>query len=327
MRRDYYLDILTPVLYVGFLFGLVPYSLTKDHLFTPAALYSLGLILLVWQSYTKTLSMILTETVTDIYTYGYLLPLLMTLNSVVSLSAWLSVLYRHQMWLVLLQRFKQLDILSVNDNINYTQCIIIQFVGGILLIGFTALYYFSFYFKMVEISWIVALGQSLSTAVNIQLLIEYLTYVSMLKSKFAAINVNLQHIEDKLLHQPVELPNDIMNEPKTVIFVVSCAREGHRQLFNISTHMNHVYGCQLLATLSKDIFLITIILYTISLTILGRADSAGPNLTVFIAVMCLVLIHNTIELILLVFTCSSVVDQVCIKSIVHSNQLYKKQTN
>lgn len=304
-----------PVLYLGFLLGLVPYSVTANNLFIPASLYTLSLILLVWQSYTKILSMILKEIVTDLYAYGYLLPLLMTLNSVVSLTSWVSVLYRYQMWIEFL---KQIDILNqtVKDSAECVEASVIQFLGIILMFLFTSIYYFSFYFQMLELSWVVVCGQSLSTAVNILLLIEFFTYITLLKSNFSLVNKHLDNLEEKSQNRIEEncFWKSISDSKESLSVFVSSMRDTHRQLYSLSTHINNIFGCQLLATVSKAIVLITIILYTISLTFLGKADTITQGLPVYLAVMCSVLVQNMLELLLLVFICSSVSDQVSIAS-------------
>lgn len=307
-------SVLKPVLYFGLCLGLIPYSINKGTLFIPASVYSLVLIFILWQSCMKTLTMALDETI-NLFSYGYVLPLQIFLNTLITYTSWLAVLYRHQLWIKLFEDFSYIEKESkvLKEKVKNSAAIVVQIIGIMSLVFVVVVYYFSFYYKLSKIKWIITIGQTLSTAVNILILTEFLTYIIILNSYFSVLNRKLtelleyEHYTFDLIGF-VEKPESLQLD--TMFQLIRSVREIHGSLCSLCKHVNKSYGAQLLVSVCKAILLITVILYTVSLTFLGKEVTSDLELPIYLTVMVVVLLHNTAELLLLVFICSSVSEQV-----------------
>lgn len=316
-------SVLKPILYFGLCLGLVPYSVNKGTLFIPASIYSLALIFILWQSCVKAVTMALDETI-NLFSYGYVLPLQIFLNTLITYTSWLAVLYKHQMWIKLFKDFIYIEMKTkvLKEKAKHFAAIIVQIIGLMSLVFVVVVYYFSFYYKLSTITWVavVSSGQTLSTAVNILLITEFLTYIIILNSYFSVVNSKLTELFE-YKHFTFNLTGlDDKSEflqRDTMFKIISSIREIHGHLCSLCNHVNKCYGAQLLVLVSKAILLITVILYTVSLTFLGKEITSDQGLPAYLTVMVIVLLHNTAELLLLVFICSSVSEQV------HIINLYK----
>lgn len=294
------LCVFKPVLYLGFVLGLVPYSLKKRCLFIPASLYTLTLILLIWHSCVQLLHLLFSESADSLFRYGYLLPLQISLNSLIALTSLISVLYRHHQWIALFDEFNYVESFAQTFQIKtgFKTVLGIQTFGIVCLLGSVVTDYYLFYFRGFQLNLIVTCGQLFSKAVQVLLLVEFLTHTTVLKANFDVANGKL----DELLH--FHKPDG--TDAKTVAAVCSF----HGTLSSLSRQVNLTFSVQLLVSICKSIILITVILYTVSLTVLGKNQVS--DMTTYLAVMIPSLVYNLLELLVLVFTCSSVCGQVMV---------------
>lgn len=306
--------VFKPVLYLGFLLGLVPYSIKKRSLFIPASLYTLTLIFLVWQSCVQLLNLLFSTNGDSLFQYGYLLPLQMFLNSLITFTSLISVLYRHHQWIELFDEFKYVENFAhtFQTKTSFKTPLVIQTVGIIFLLISVTMDYYLFYFRGFQLTWIVTCGQLLSRSVEVLLLIEFLTYITVLRSNFDVINGELDELLD--FNNPAVLFTQYfdkagMSKPSgRVPKMVAAVRSSHGTLSSLSDHINQTFSVQLLVSICKSIILITVILYTVSLTVLGKNQVS--DMGNYLAVMISSLVHNLFELLVLVFICSSVCGQV-----------------